>query len=190
MAAYFYMLLQLFSRLVHKLAFVLPGGYTLRPRLHRLRGVSIGDNVWISQFVYIDELHPDGVSIGSNCTIGLRTSIFTHLYFGPRQETNDGSVVIEHDVFIGPHCVILPNVRIGTGSVIKAGTVVSTNVPPHTIWGSPPAGPLATATVPLTSAFSYDEFVRGVRPRSGNRAAARVDPRAAGSERSTREKPR
>lgn len=160
------MLSQLLRRLIHKFAFVLPGGNTVRPWLHRLRGVRIGDNVWISQFVYIDELHPEGVSIGKNCTIGLRTSIFTHLYFGPRQSTNNGSVVIEEDVFIGPHCVILPNVKIGAGSVIKAGTVVSTNVPPHAIWGSPPAGALATATVPLTSEFSYDEFVRGVRPRS------------------------
>ena len=31
----------------------------------------MGRNVWISQFVYIDELHPADVEIGDNCTIGL-----------------------------------------------------------------------------------------------------------------------
>jgi hypothetical protein len=46
-------------RLLHKLAFVLPGGTTLRPWLHRYRGAHIGRNVFIAQLVYIDELHPD-----------------------------------------------------------------------------------------------------------------------------------
>jgi hypothetical protein len=43
--------------------FSVPGGYRLRPFLHRMRGVKIGKNVWISQYVYIDELHPDAVTI-------------------------------------------------------------------------------------------------------------------------------
>ncbi|RLB76932.1 MAG: acyltransferase, partial [Deltaproteobacteria bacterium] len=75
------MLLNFRNRVLHKLSVILPGGYTIRPGLHRLRGVRIGKNVWISQKVYIDELHPKAVSIGDNCTIGLRTSIFTHLYW-------------------------------------------------------------------------------------------------------------
>jgi acetyltransferase-like isoleucine patch superfamily enzyme len=40
-------------------------------------------------------------------------------------------MIVESDGFIGPHCVILPNVRIGEGAVIRAGTVASRNVP-HT----------------------------------------------------------
>ncbi len=155
----------LLNRILHKLAFFVPGGGSTRPFLHRLRGVKIGRNVWISQFVYIDELHPDAVTIGENSSIGLRASIFTHFYWGSRRKSDSaGPVTIEKDVFIGPHCVILPNVRIGEGSVIKAGTVVSRNVPAHTIWGSPQAGPLGIATVPLTSEHEYEEFAKGVRP--------------------------
>ena len=158
-------MLNLFNRLFHKLAFIVPGGGTVRPWLHRMRGAKIGRNVWISQSVYIDELHPEVVTIGDNSSVGLRTSIFTHFYWGPRRASEHaGPVVIEKDVFIGPHCVILPNVRIGEGSVIKAGTVVSRNVPPHTIWGSPQAGPLGSATVPLTPDHEYEEFVKGIRP--------------------------
>jgi hypothetical protein len=52
--------------------------------------------------------------------------------------------------------------------------VVSRNVPPHTFWGAPPAQALGTATVPLTSQHSYEEFTRGVRLR----AIARPEPRA------------
>jgi acetyltransferase-like isoleucine patch superfamily enzyme len=144
---------------------VLPGGHSVRPALHRLRGVNIGKNVWISQYVYIDELHPDAVTIGNNCSLGLRVSIFTHLYWGPkRSDGYVGPVVIEDDVFIGPHSVILANVHIGRGAVIKAGSVVTRNVPAGVFWGQSGDGPLAWATVPLTAEHSYEEFVKGLRP--------------------------
>jgi len=90
------MLENLAKRILHKMAYFFPGGYTVRVWLHRRRGVIIGRNVWIGQFVYIDELHPEGVSIGDNSTIGLRTSIFDHFYWGPRKK-HDGyhGVIIE-----------------------------------------------------------------------------------------------
>ena len=93
--------------------------------------MKIGKNVWIAQLVYLDELHPADITIGDNCTIGLRTSIFTHFYWGPRRPESNGRVVIEQDVRIGPHCVILPNVKIGEGAVIRAGSVASRNIPPR-----------------------------------------------------------
>jgi acetyltransferase-like isoleucine patch superfamily enzyme len=147
------------------LASIAPGGYSLRPWLHKARGVKVGKNVWISQYVYLDELHPEGITIMDNSSIGLRTSIFTHFYWGSRKSANGYSeVVIEKDVFIGPHCLILPGVRIGEGAVIKGGTVVSRDVPPFTFWGLPNAGPLARVTVPLTPVHEYQEFVEGLKP--------------------------
>ena len=130
-----------------------------------MRGVRIGKKVWIGQYVYMDEQNPEKISIGDNCTIGLRVSIFSHFYWGDKRQTGySAPVTIDKDVFIGPHCVILPNVHIGEGSVIKAGTVVSKNVPPHTYWGSESAGPLGEVTVPLTNEHSLDEFTYGLRP--------------------------
>jgi acetyltransferase-like isoleucine patch superfamily enzyme len=158
------------GRLLHKLAFVLPGGYSLRPWLHKKRGSKIGNGVWISQLVYIDELYPEAVTIGENSTIGLRTSIFTHFHWGERRVGGYGEVVIGKDVFIGPHCLILPNVHIGDGSVIKGGTVVTKDVPPYTFFGAPPAEVLGKVMVPLTPDHDYKEFIRGLRPvRNGKR---------------------
>ena len=153
------------NRMLHKLALISPGGNSLRPQLHRMRGVTIGKNVWISQYVYIDELHPEAVTIGDNSSIGLRSSIFTHLYWGPRRSKNGyKEVVIEKDAYIGPHCVILPGVKIGEGAVVKGGCVITRDVPPFMFMGSPPVEPLGRVTVPLIRQHEYCEFVRGLRP--------------------------
>lgn len=158
-------------RILHKLAYIVPGGYTLRPMMHRKRGARIGKNVWISQYVYIDELHPEAITIMDNTTIGLRTSIFAHLYWGPRRSGNEYSeVIIEKNVFVGPHCLILPGVHIGEGAVIKGGSVISRDVPAYTFWGPSPAGPLARVTVPLIPEHSYEEFVRGLKPLRKSRS--------------------
>ena len=145
--------------MINKIALFAPGGGSVRPWLQKIRSVQIGNNVWISQFVHFDELYPEKISIGDNCTIGLRVSIFSHFHWGEKRTSGySAPVTISKEVFIGPHCGILPNVNIGEGSVIKAGTVVSRNVPAHTYWGTDSAGPLGEVTVPLTSKHTIDEF--------------------------------
>ena len=154
-----------FQRILNKVAMIIPGGYHVRPRVHSMRGVNLGRNVWISQFVYIDDLHPEAVFIGNNCSIGLRTSIFSHFYWGPRRTENGyKKVIIEDDVFIGPHCLILPGVKVGKGAVIRGGTTLTRNVPSNTFIAPPDPRPVAKVTVPLTNKYSYEEFIKGLRP--------------------------
>ena len=163
-------IINIFRRIINKIALIAPGGGSIRPWLHKIRGVQIGNNVWIGQYVYIDELYPEKISIGDNCTIGLRVSIFSHFHWGEKRASGySAPVTIGKDVFIGPHCVLLPNVHIGEGSVIKAGTVVSRNVPAHTFWGTDSAGPLGRVTVPLTSEHTFIEFSHGLRPIRKNK---------------------
>lgn len=164
------MIHQIVNRILNRLCMIAPGGFSLRPQLQRFRGVKIGKKVWISQFVFIDELHPEGIRIGDYVTIGIRTSLIAHLYYGPRREQNGfRKIIIENNVFIGPHCLILPGVKIGAGSVIKGGSVVSKNIPPNTLWGARDAGPIAKVTMPLTPEHSYHEFIKGIRPIRKNR---------------------
>jgi acetyltransferase-like isoleucine patch superfamily enzyme len=158
------MIRQAKNRLLSRIAFLCPGGFGLRPWLHRCRGVKIGKNVWISEYVYIDEDRPENVTIGENVSIGLRATIIAHFYWRQNEpEKKIGKVIIEKNAYIGPHCVILPNVTVGEGSVIMAGTVVSRNVPPHVMYGHPSPSPIARVTRPLVEGETYESFLRGLR---------------------------
>jgi len=154
------------KRFLCKLAIVAPGGSSLRPWLHKLRGVHIGKDVWIGQYVYIDEIHPEHVVIKDNVAIGFRSTIFAHFYRGRYSSDREvGKVVIEKDVFIGPNCTILQDVTIGEGSVVVAGSVVTRNVPPGVLYGPPPSEPLARITHPLVKdgKVQYDRFLFGLK---------------------------
>lgn len=50
-----------------------------------------------------------------------------------------GGIVIDKNVWIAAHCVILDGVKIGNGSVIAAGAVVNKEIPPMSIVAGVPA---------------------------------------------------
>lgn len=148
-----------------KIAMIAPGGYTLRPWLHKTRGVTMGKDVWISQYVYIDEVHPENITIEDNVTIGLRSTVFAHFYSGDYEPGKKvGKVLIKKNAYIGPHCAIFHDVTIGEGSVIAAGSMVSKNVPDGVLFGPPAATPLAKVTNPLIKGrnMDYKNFLLGL----------------------------
>jgi acetyltransferase-like isoleucine patch superfamily enzyme len=51
----------------------------------------------------------------------------------------DLPVVIEDDVWVGANVTILPGRRIGQGSIVGAGSVVTRDVPAYAIVGGNPA---------------------------------------------------
>lgn len=56
--------------------------------------------------------------------------------------TRTAPVVVEDDVFVGMHSIILKGVTIGRGAVIAAGSVVVSDVPAGAIYGGAPAKPI------------------------------------------------
>lgn len=146
------------NRTLQLLARMLPGGNTLRVILHRARGVRIGESVSIGYDTILETSDPWLITIEDGSTINARVMIIAHM-----RELEDG-VRIERDAFIGPGAIILPNVTIGHGAVVTAGSVVTRSVPPMTVVQGNPAVPVATCGVPLTPTTSMKEFSRRLKP--------------------------
>jgi len=90
--------------------------------------VSLGNHVWISVDV-IFHSHDGG------------TWVFRDKYpeldiFGP--------IVIEDNCLIGARAQLLPNIRIGRNSIVGAGSVVISDVPPNSIVMGIPARPISS----------------------------------------------
>lgn len=147
----------LINRSFQYLARVLPGGHTVRVMLHRSRGVHIGKGVFISEDVILETAYPNLITIEDRAWIGIRVTVIGHM-----RELR--GVKIEHDAFVGPGVIVLPNVTIGYGSVVTAGSVVTRSVPPMTVVQGNPAVPVATCGVPLTPNTTVKEFSMKLKP--------------------------
>jgi len=145
------------NRILQHLARILPGAMTLRVRFHRWRGVSIGSDVWIGYDSILETSHPHLIIIGNRVLISVRTTIVAHFH-------GSKGVHIEDDVWIGPGAIILPNVKIGRGAVVSAGSVVTTSVPSMTMVQGNPARPVAKCGVPLSMSTPIKEFLLNLRP--------------------------
>lgn len=104
--------------------------------------VIIKDYAGIGHHVYIDAMGP--VEFGEYCMIGFNTTFITSKHNlrsslkGHRNITS-APIVVGNHAWIASHCIILPGVTIGTGSIVAAGSVVSKDVPPHCIVSGNPA---------------------------------------------------
>ena len=149
------------NRILGRLARNIPGSTTIRPWLHRRRGVRITGPVFIGDDVYIENEYPERVKIEAGAQIGLRSVIIAHT-------REVGQVVIGRDVFIGASCIITAQgaatLTIGDGAVLSAGTVISSDVPSATLVSSQRAKAYASVTVPFRMQTDYRTFRAGLRP--------------------------
>jgi len=139
-------------------AMILPGGQNLRVSLHRARGVKIGKDVWISSNVVLETEFPKLITIGDSAFIGIGVIVIAHF-----KESRRG-VRIGKQAFIGPGVIILPNVEIGDGAVVAAGSVVTNSVPAMTVVQGNPAVPIAKCGVPLWPDTPLMEFSIRLKP--------------------------
>lgn len=87
------------------------------------------------------------IKIGNCVMIAPHTIIITRNHNSSNLEvpmifqgyTKEEKVVIEDDVWIGTRSIILKGIRIGKGSIIGAGSVVTKDVKPYSIVGGVPA---------------------------------------------------
>lgn len=105
--------------------------------------ITIGNNSGIGINAFIQR----NVSIGDDVMMGRDVIIMTTSH-----ETSDTSipmryqgdkethpVIIGDDVWIGSRVIILPGVKVGNGSIIGAGAVVTRDIDPYSVVGGVPA---------------------------------------------------
>jgi len=111
--------------------------------------IEIGDYVHIGPQTHL--AGRGGIKIGSYTAITAGTKIFSASNVGDnpddptdlvpmshvaplkRQQIFEAPVVIEDHVFVGLNVCILPGVKIGRGSIINSGAVITKDVPPFSI---------------------------------------------------------
>jgi acetyltransferase-like isoleucine patch superfamily enzyme len=105
--------------------------------MHRMRGVNIGEDVYIGYNVLLDRLHPELITIGDYAKIGdwcifsahTRGSLTTRQAY-PRTEK---PIKIGRGVCINSRCTVTQGVEIGENSMIEVGSVVTRNIPPNSL---------------------------------------------------------
>jgi acetyltransferase-like isoleucine patch superfamily enzyme len=103
------------------------------------QNIYIGDRTNINRYCCLWASPHARIVIGKNCLTGSNVTVLTSKYsINGRRNFRDNpsiemDVIIEDDVWLGANVVVLPGVKIGRGSVIGAGTVVSKDVPPFSV---------------------------------------------------------
>jgi acetyltransferase-like isoleucine patch superfamily enzyme len=120
-------------------------------RYFRSQGAEIGAGVEIfgaSLFTFGSE--PYLVSIGNQVTISHCVDFITHdggLRVARTQYPNAylyERINIADYCFLGAHCILLPGARVGAGSVIGSGSIVSGEIPAGVVAIGAPARPIKT----------------------------------------------
>lgn len=112
-----------------------------------------GSNIFVGEDFYANFdciiLDVCRVTIGNNCLLGPRVSIFTATHPVDPALRRSGleygkPVFIGENVWIGGNAVINPGVRLGNNVVVASGAVVVKDVPDNVVVGGNPARILRT----------------------------------------------
>lgn len=104
--------------------------------------IHIGNGTYLNRNTLI--ISEESVTIGSDCRISWDVIIMdSDLHPLNSATVENKPVVIKNNAWIGCRCIILKGVTVGEGAVIAAGSVVTKDIPPFTIYGGTPARYLA-----------------------------------------------
>jgi acetyltransferase-like isoleucine patch superfamily enzyme len=108
------------------------------------RGLSVGRECFLGDECLLDLA--DEIRLEDQVTLAERVLVLTHTNVGYKDHplqahfpALSAPVTIARGSFVGSNATLLPGVRVGTGSFVAAGSVVTEDVPDHTLVGGVPA---------------------------------------------------
>jgi acetyltransferase-like isoleucine patch superfamily enzyme len=108
-----------------------------RAKLHRMRGVNIGENVYVGYNVVFDRIHPELITVEDYAEIGDRCILSAHtrgsLTTRQAYPRTMAPIKIGRGVSVNPGCIITQGVEIGENSIIGIGSVVSRDISPNSL---------------------------------------------------------
>ena len=97
--------------------------------------VVIGDNViWANRVALVGKYDHHYQQVGVPISLASRIRDKNYTWLGL-----DSLTVIEDDVWVGYGSTIISGIKIGTGSIIATGSLVTKDVEPYSIYGGVPA---------------------------------------------------
>lgn len=101
--------------------------------------LTIGDNVWIGEQVWIDNL--DYVTIENNVCISQGALLLTgnHDYTLTSFDYRNAPITIEDGAWIGAKSVVCPGVIVKSHAILTVGSIATKNMNPYKIYQGNPA---------------------------------------------------
>jgi len=101
--------------------------------------LTIGDNTWIGEDVWIDCLV--SVTIGSNACISQGAMLLTgsHNYKKTTFDLITGNIVLEDGAWIGAKAVVNQGITVSTHAVLTTGSIATKNLEAYSIYQGNPA---------------------------------------------------
>ena len=116
-------------------------GVNIKPRvnIHFPWKLSIGDNCWIGEEVFI--LNFEKVVIGNNVCVSQRAFLCggNHDFKQPSMPYRNGPITLNDGAWVGASCFVGPGVTIGIDCVVTAGSIVTSNLNNNGIFRGNPA---------------------------------------------------
>lgn len=129
--------------------------------------IEVGDDVSIGRgasFMAVESKIVIGnkVMFGPNVTIiggNHNTSVVGRFMYDVQEKRpeDDQDIIFEDDIWVGACAIILKGVRVGRGSIIAAGALVTKDVKPYTVVAGVPAKKISTRFGDINMLIKHEE---------------------------------